>query len=131
MYKCCCTLGGELNPTLIHLESISGFMLLESTWRYKWFKSISEPLITMNFARAARGTPTRESMLREVDSQSEIELGRHLDGPERGILMSRFPLDVIVRCIDKVSNIFNKSMQMHPTTIVVWVWYAEVSTFPW
>ena len=99
-------------------------MLPESTWRYQWFKMISEPLITMNFARAARGTMTREGMLREVDSQSEIELGRHLDGPERNILMSRFPLDVIVRCIDKVSNIFNKSMQMHPTTIVVWVWYA-------
>ena len=99
-------------------------MLPESTWRYQWFKLISEPLITMNFARAARGNMTREGMLREVDSQSEIELGRHLDGPERGILMSRFPLDVIVRCIDKVSNIFNNSMQMHPTTIVVWVWYA-------
>ena len=99
-------------------------MLPESTWRYQWFKLISEPLITMNFARAARGTLTREGMLREVDSQSEIELGRHLDGPERGILMSRFPLDVIVRCIDKVSNIFNNSMQMHSTTIVVWVWYT-------
>ena len=106
-------------------------MLPESTWRYQWFKLISEPLITMNFARAARGNMTREGMLREVDSQSEIELGRHLDGPERGILMSRFPLEVIVRCIDKVSNIFNNSMQMHPTTIVVWVWYAEVSTLPW
>ena len=83
MYKCCCTLvGGELNPTLIYLESLSSFMLPESTWRYQWFKLISEPLITMNFARAARGTMTREGMLREVDSQSEIELGRHLDGPE-------------------------------------------------
>ena len=106
-------------------------MLPESTWRYQWFKLISEPLITMNFARAARGNMIREGMLREVDSQSEIELGRHLDGPERGILMSRFPPDVIVRCIDKVSNIFTNSMQMHPTTIVVWVWYAEVSTLPW
>ena len=105
MYKCCCTLGGDLNPTLIHLEFISSFMLLESIWIYKWFKPISEPLITMNFARAARGTPTRESMLREVDSQSEIELGRHLDGPERGMLMSRFPIEAIVRCIDKVCNI--------------------------
>ena len=80
-------------------------MLPESTWRYQWFKMISEPLITMNFARAARGTMTREGMLREVDSQSEIELGRHLDGPERNILMSRFPIEVIVRCIDKVSII--------------------------
>ena len=107
------------------------YLLPESVWKFQWFKSISEQLIIMNFARAARGTPTRESMLREVDSQSEIELGRHLDAAERGIIMSRFPIEVIVRCIDKVSNIFNKSMQMHPTTIVVWVWYAEVSTLPW
>ena len=99
-------------------------MLPESTWRYQWFKLISEPLITMNFARAARGTMTREGMLREVDSQSEIELGRHLDAAERDVIMSRFPIEVIVRCIDKVSNIFKYSMQMHSTTIVVWVWYT-------
>ena len=116
--------GGELNPTLIHLESLLSFMLPESTWRYQWFKLISEPLITMNFAQAARGTRTREGMLREIDSQSEIELGRHLDAAERGIIMSRFPIEVIVRCIDKVSNIFKYSMQMHSTTIVVWVWHA-------
>ena len=99
------------------------YLLPESVWKFQWFKSISEQLIIMNFARAARGTPTRESMLREVDSQSEIELGRHLDAAERGIIMSRFPLDVIVRCIDKVSNIFH-SIQMHSTAILVWVWYT-------
>ena len=96
-----------MNPTLIHIESLPSFMLPESTWRYQWFKLISEPLITMNFAQAARGTMTREGMLREIDSQSEIELGRHLDAAERGIIMSRFPIEVIVRCIDKVSNIFH------------------------
>ena len=78
----------------------------------------------MNFAQAARGTRTREGMSREIDSQSEIELGRHLDAAERGIIMSRFPIEVIVRCIDKVSNIFKYPMQMHSTAIVVWVWYA-------
>ena len=61
----------------------------------------------MNFAQAARGNFTRESMLREVDSQSEIELGRHLDATEREMLMSRVPVDAIVRCIDKVCYIFN------------------------
>ena len=100
------------------------YLLPESVWKFQWLKIISEPFTTMNFAQAARGTRTREGMLREVDSQSEIELGRHLDGPERNILMSRFPIEVIVRCIDKVSNIFKYSMQMHSTTIVVWVWYT-------
>ena len=61
----------------------------------------------MNFANAARRTFTRESMLRKVDSQSEIELGRHLDATEREMLMSRVPVDAIVRCIEKVCYIFN------------------------
>ena len=77
----------------------------------------------MNFAQVARGTFTRESMLREVDSQSEIELGRHLDATEREMLMSRVPVDAIVRCIDKVCYIFNNPIYMHSTTILVWVRY--------
>ena len=56
----------------------------------------------MNFAQAARGTLTRDGMLRQVDSQSEIELGRQLDASERAVLLSRVPIDAIVRCIDKV-----------------------------
>ena len=64
----------------------------------------------MNFAQAARGTFTRESMLREVDSQSEIELGRRMDATERDMLMSRVPIDAIVRCIDKVCYLLNNSI---------------------
>ena len=60
----------------------------------------------MNFAQAARGTLTRDGMLRQVDSQSEIELGRHLDASERAVLFSRVPIDAIVRCIDKVWYFF-------------------------
>ena len=60
----------------------------------------------MNFAQAARGTLTREGMLRQVDSQSEIELGRQLDASERAVLLSRVPIDAIVRCIDKVWSFF-------------------------
>ena len=60
----------------------------------------------MNFAQAARGTLTHDDMLRQVNSQSEIELGRHLDAPERAVLLSRVPIDAIVRCIDKVWYFF-------------------------
>ena len=70
----------------------------------------------MNFAQAARGNLNREGMLRKVDSQSEIELGRHLNDSERGMLMSRFPIDAIVRCIDKVCNWLNPSIFIHLTT---------------
>ena len=37
----------------------------------------------MDFARAVKGRLTRNVILREVDSQSEIELGRHLDPAEK------------------------------------------------
>ena len=37
----------------------------------------------MNFAKAVKGKLTRNGILREVDSQSEIELGRHLDPSEK------------------------------------------------
>ena len=60
----------------------------------------------MNFAQAARGTLTRDGMLRLVNSQSEIELGRHLDASERAVLLSRYPIEAIVRCIDKVWYFF-------------------------
>ena len=69
------------------------YLLPESVWKFQWLKIISEPITTMNFAQAARGTMTRDGMLREVDSQSEIELGRHLDAPEKALLFSRFPID--------------------------------------
>ena len=83
------------------------YLLPESVWKFKWFKIISEPFTTMNFAHAARGTLTRDGMLREIDSQSEIELGRHLDAPERAVLLSRFPIEAIVRCIGKVCYFFD------------------------
>ena len=33
----------------------------------------------MNYARAAGGKLTPDKILRDIDSQSEFELGRHLD----------------------------------------------------
>ena len=56
----------------------------------------------MNYARAARGKLTRDTILREVDSQSEIELGRHLDSSEKNILFQRFSPDLIVSRIRQV-----------------------------
>ena len=82
------------------------YLLPESAWKFQWFKLISELLTTMNFAQAARGTLTRDGMLRLVNSQSEIELGRHLDALERAVLLSRYPIEAIVRCIDKVWYFF-------------------------
>ena len=56
---------------------------------------IPELIRNMNYARAVRGKMTREQLLREIDSQCETELGRHLDSSERNILFSRFNPDVV------------------------------------
>ena len=59
----------------------------------------------MNFARATKGTLTRDGLLREVDCQSELELGRHLDPSEKTVLFSRFPPEKVVSRIEKVRNL--------------------------
>ena len=59
----------------------------------------------MNFARAVRGTLTRSAILREVDSQSEIELGRHLDPAEKSSLFSRFLPEIVA---DKIQQVLAK-----------------------
>ena len=93
------------------------YLLLESVWKFQWFELISEPFKTMNYAQAARGTVTRDGMLREIDSQSEIELGRHLDAPEKTRIFSRFPIESIVRCIDKVCYFLENLTYLHSTNI--------------
>ena len=60
----------------------------------------------MNFARAAKGRLTRDVILREVDSQSEIELCRRLDPSEKSLLFSRFSPDVVRHRIHQVCNYF-------------------------
>ena len=75
----------------------------------------------MNYSRAVRGPLTLDRILRDVDSQSETELGRHLDPSEKDLLFSRFPPDVVRSRIDQVCNtlfigfllkIINSSMAM-------------------
>ena len=56
----------------------------------------------MNYARAAGGKLTTDKILRDIDSQSEIELGRHLDPSEKNLLFSRFTMDVVKNSIDQV-----------------------------
>ena len=59
----------------------------------------------MNYAKAAKGTLTHNGLLREVDCQSELELGRHLDPSEKAVLFSRFPPEKVVSRIEKVCNL--------------------------
>ena len=63
---------------------------------------ISEPIRNMNYARAARGKLTPDQILRDIDSQSETELGRHLDPSEKDLLFSRFSMDFVKSSINQV-----------------------------
>ena len=56
----------------------------------------------MNFAHAVKGTLTRSGVSREVDSQSEIELGRHLDPAEKTSLFSKFSPQHVINRIQQV-----------------------------
>ena len=56
----------------------------------------------MNYARATRGKLTPDQILRDIDSQSETELGRHLDPSEKDILFSRFSMDFVKSSINQV-----------------------------
>ena len=63
----------------------------------------------MDFARAVRGTLTRDALLREVDAQSETELGRHLDPSEKASLFARFSPIAVYEKITKVCKCLLKS----------------------
>ena len=63
----------------------------------------------MNYARATKGTLSHDGLLREVDCQSELELGRRLDPSEKAVLFKRFPPDMVVSRINKVW-IFSKAL---------------------
>ena len=63
----------------------------------------------MNFARAVKGRLTRNVILREVDSQSEIELGRHLDPAEKKSLFSKYPQEQVLDRIQQV-NIYTLNL---------------------
>ena len=60
----------------------------------------------MNFSKAVRGQMSLDRILRDVDSQSETELGRHLDPSEKNLLFSRFPPEIVGSRIDQVCNTF-------------------------
>ena len=56
----------------------------------------------MDYSRAVRGPLTLDRILNDVDSQSETELGRHLDPCEKDLLFSRFPPEVVRSRIEQV-----------------------------
>ena len=56
----------------------------------------------MNYAKATKGKSTQADFLREIDCQSEVDLGRRLDPEEKALLFSRFPPGLVASRVNKV-----------------------------
>ena len=56
----------------------------------------------MNYVRAVKGPGTRTSVLKDIDAQSEVELGRHLDPAEKELLFSKFSSELVLSRIKQV-----------------------------
>ena len=56
----------------------------------------------MNFARAVKGSLTRSRAVEDVNSQSELELGRQLTKVEEAALYQKFSPNTLVGRIEKV-----------------------------
>ena len=56
----------------------------------------------MNYARAAKGKLDPDQILKYIDSQCEIELGRRLDPSEKDVLFTRFTPDAVSNHINQV-----------------------------
>ena len=56
----------------------------------------------MNFTKAVKGKLTRNSILREIDSKSELEIGRHLDPAEKSSLFCKFSPQLVLNRIQQV-----------------------------
>ena len=84
----------------------------------------------MSYAQAVRGSLTHNGLLREVDCQSEVELGRCLDPSEKAVLYSRFPPDIVVRRIHQVCNFSKALSYLQDLTFLVWLWCLAVYVVP-
>ena len=56
----------------------------------------------MNFSRAVKGSLTRGGVVKEIDSQTETELGRPLTPSEKTSLFARYPPELVLSRIEKV-----------------------------
>ena len=81
------------------------FIIIGYFQTYLVIETGNHPQVDMNFARATKGTLTKDGLLREIDCQSELELGRHLDSSEKTVLFSRFSPEKVVSRIEQVCNL--------------------------
>ena len=68
----------------------------------------------MNYARAAKGRLSRSYVLRQITSQSELEIGRPLTKAEEEVLFVRFSPHTIMERIEKVGKYIIFNFLMNP-----------------
>ena len=56
----------------------------------------------MNYVRALKGPGTRNSVMKDIDAQSEVEFGRHLDPAEKDLLFNKFSPELVSSRIQQV-----------------------------
>ena len=59
----------------------------------------------MNYARAAKGRISRAQVQDQIESQSQLEIGRRLTKAEQDVLFQRFSPHIIMERIEKVCNL--------------------------
>ena len=56
----------------------------------------------MNYVRALKGPGTRNNVMKDIDSQSEVEFGHHLDSAEKDSLFNKFSPELVLSRIEQV-----------------------------
>ena len=81
-------------------------------------------LSEMNFAKAVKGALSENYILREIDSQSEIELGRHLGPAEKSSLFTKCSPQLI---FDRIQQVLSRNIiYFFNFCFLVWLWCFEV-----
>ena len=80
----------------------------------------------MSFSQAVKGTLSRGGIEREIDSQSEIELGHQLTPAEKTSFFVKFSPEIVLSRIEQV--LFNKCIVPSINILIlVWIWCSKVS----
>ena len=80
----------------------------------------------MDFSRAVKGTLTRDGVLREIDSQSDVEFGRHLNALEKTSLFAKFSPAFIQ---NRIEQVFILSKMFFPIICATLVWFRCPEVF--
>ena len=89
---------------------------------YKWTKWIVRSWSNMNYAKALVGSLGKQSLIENIQSQAETEIGRRLNSSEESLLFSILSEEQLSNKILKVALTLKKSLWFI-FNVSVWIWY--------